>query len=114
MVIDAMADVLGFDQVLVGKVKHNNNNIGSATQTMTNVWGDVAIIAYIENAPRKKSVTLGWTFARQASWTVQRAGKAQLGKEALISRLSSIVVVNMFYDQVFVNTDCAYLIYDVL
>ena len=114
MVIDSIGALFGFDQVLVGKVKYNNSNYGAATQALSSVRGNVAIVAYIENSPRKKSTTLGWTFAKQSSRRVQRAGKTQIGKEALTNNIYSLIVVNMYYDQVIVDTDCAYLIYDIL
>jgi hypothetical protein len=114
MVIDSIGALFGFDQVLVGKVKYNNSNIGSSSQPLAAIWNDIAVVAYIETSPRKKSTTLGWTFAKQANWRVQRAGKAQIGKEALTNNIYSLVVVNMYYDQVLVDTDCAYLISDIL
>ena len=52
MVVQAMGELLGFEKVLVGKVKQNENNLDSATQTLSNVWDDVAIVAYIETTPR--------------------------------------------------------------
>lgn len=114
MVIESIGALFGFEQVLIGKVKYNNSNLGAASQPLAGVRGDVCIVAYIETSPRKKSTTLGWTFTRTASWRVQRAGKAQIGKEAITNSIYSLVVVNMPYDQVLVDTDCAYLIYDIL
>lgn len=109
-----MGQILGFENVLVGKAKRNNSNKNAASQPFANIWGDVAIVAYIEQSPKLKTRTLGRTFSDKSARNVERYAKNTLGENAIRSKVYSMIMVNMYYDQVVVDTECAHLIYDVL
>lgn len=114
MVQEKIAVIFGFDTVLVAKGMYNNSNYGAASQPLASVWSDVCIIAYIEQSPKLRTRTLGRTFADKANWTVERYGKTQLGKDAIKMAQYSMIVTHMYYDQVLMDANCAYLIADCL
>lgn len=57
--IDVLKNLLGLDFIFIGKAKKNTNVQGNATQTLTEVWGDTAVIFVYDPTPRAKKVCFG-------------------------------------------------------
>lgn len=106
--------IFGFKNVYIGEAQYNDSNLGATTQDLEFIWSKVAIVAYIESAPKLKSRTLGWTFTSYAARRVRRMSGPSIGIRHQEEDLEDVITVNMRYDQVIVDADCAYLIYDVI
>lgn len=114
MVADKLGAIFGFDNVFIGKTQYTDSNLGAASQPNSYVWDKVAIVAYVEKTPRLKTRTLGWTFTDPSMWNVESWPVDTLGDHAIRRRVNSLVIVNMWYDQVIVDATCAYLIKDAI
>ena len=106
--------IFGFTNILIGSAQYNNSDLGATAQPLTFIWSKVAIVCYIEQAPKLKSRTFGWTFASYDAWRVRRLSGVDIGARSQEENLEDIITVDMWYDQVVVDAECAYLIYDVI
>lgn len=108
MVMTNMVRLFGLKKLLVGEAQYNNSNLGG-TDTLTDIWSKVAIVAYIEESPRLKSRTLAMTYTKKAPRRVDLLPQGQGGLET-VQRKSDYVQISDKYDQVIVDAKCAYLI----
>ena len=108
MLLDGLAAMFGFDEVLVGKAQYNNSNKGW-TDTLADIWTKVALMMYVEKRPTLKSRTLVNTYHTKAPRRAQMLTQGS-GSLELIQRKSDYIQVSDKYDQVIVDATCAYLI----
>lgn len=114
MVAAKLGAMFGIQNVLVWSAQHNDTNLWASSEPLSFIWSNVCIVAYIEQTPNRKTRTLGRTFSSKGSWNVYDVPASQLGKDAMKRKQVSMAMVNMEYDQVLIDAECGYLIYDVL
>jgi hypothetical protein len=93
--------------VWVGDAQYNSG-VEGGTDTLTDIWSNVCIIAYIEPKPKKKSRTLAFTYRRKAGNVVDTLNEKQAGETW--DRKGMFVRVTAEYDQKLIDEKCAYLI----
>ena len=108
MVAAALPKIFGLKRMLVGSAQYNNSNAGG-TDTLADIWSKVALVVYIESAPRLRSRTLAFTYVKTGGRQVDVLPKAS-GSLELIQRKADYVQVSDKYDQVLVDVNCGYLI----
>jgi hypothetical protein len=103
---DLIAEAFDVQQVLIGDANYNDADEGQ-TDSLAQVWGKHAWLAYIAPSVSAKMVTLGFTY----QW---------MGKSMVVERLRGsdeedrkgtfVRGGNMYYDQQVVDATCAYFI----
>jgi len=99
---DLLAALFGVRRVVVGRAVYNTASEGQ-TPSMSNIWGDNALLAYVPETPRLKEVALGFHM---------QYGDHAVDKWYDKDRKGTYVRDSWYYDQVFVSMDAAYLIKD--
>ncbi len=105
-IAQAMARILGLRDVLVSHAQYNAGEENEAN-SLTDIWTDKAVIAYVEAKPRLKTQTFGYTYQK-------------MGENRIIDRWYENDRKGWFirctdkFDQEFVNAACGYLYTDVL
>lgn len=110
MLESAIGRLFGITNVVVGKTIYTNTNKGAASETLSDIWGDSCLVAYIEQNPTLKSRTLAATYMKKAAVETVRMGKSDIGERAELEEVYSIVGQKMEYDLVIVDQECGYLI----
>lgn len=100
--------IFGMERLLVGSAQYNNSNSGG-TDTLTDIWSKVCILAYIEPRPTLRSRSLAFTYGKKNGRQVEVLPKTS-GSLELVQRKSDYVQISDKYDQVLVDQKCAYLI----
>ena len=113
MLESAAKRIFGIKNVYVGAAVHTDTNLGAATETMSDLWTDSCLVAYIEETPTLKSRTLCVTYVRKAKVQTVVVGKSAIGERAELEEVYSIIGQKIEYDQVIVDAACGYLIIDV-
>ena len=104
-----LARIFGLQNLVVGEAQYNNSNTGG-TDTLTDIWSKVCIVAFIEGQPKLKSRTLAATYRQKAGRMVEYIPAAQGGLES-VQRKSDYIQCSDKYDMVLLDVKCAYLIY---
>lgn len=98
--------------VLVGQAQYNSA-VEGGTDTLTDLWTKVALVAYIEQKPKLKSRSLGFTYRLKSEDIVVDELPMEKGGEGW-DRKGDFVRVTEEYDQKLVDEKCAYLMKSVI
>lgn len=109
MVKNAIASIFGIKNVYVGAATKLGVNAPTDTP-LSLIWSKKALVYYSEETPNLKSVSFAKTYAKRDGLEVLKVAQSDLAEAALERRVYSKIRVSHKYDQVFVNTACAYLI----
>ena len=112
MLRDALPTIFNLKNLIVGDAQYNNSNKGG-TDTLTDIWTDFALVAYIEPKPTKKSRTFMFNYTRKVGRNVEYLPQGKGGLETM-DRKSDYVRVSDKYDLVLLDETCAYLFDDTL
>lgn len=103
-----LAEALEVDKVLIGRAKYNTAKEGQ-TDAFTDVWGNDLVYARIEDFSGLRQKILG-VEVRKDKTKPRQVFRKQMDEPVGSTKI--IVIDN--YDQLFLNTDCAYLIQDAI
>ena len=108
-VVDAIGAMFGIKNVYFGNSRElASNQPGNGALSL--IWSNMALLYYSEEKPTLKSTSFAKTYAKRDGVEVTKVTQADLAQEALQRDVYSMIRVRNKYDQVLVNTDCAYLI----
>lgn len=98
---NALGRIFGVDRVLVGDAQYNSTKEG-ITDSLADIWTKDVVLCFIDPTPRKKSVSLGFTYQKKAPRIVDEWYEKD--REGWYERVTDK------YDQQLVSAACAYLI----
>lgn len=96
---------LGIKNIFVGSATENTAAEGQ-TATFGDVWGKNLWLQYLTDRPSRKELNGGYKFRRQDAREVTR--------EPMNNPPGTEIIVRDHYDHIILNTDCFYLIKDVV
>lgn len=108
-VVDAIGLMFGIKNVYFGNSRELVGNQPS-NGSLSLIWQNMALLFYSEEKPTLKSTSFAKTYAKRDGVEVTKVTQADLAQEALERDVYSMIRVRNKYDQVFVDTSCAYLI----
>jgi hypothetical protein len=103
---DLLARFFDVDRVIIGAAKKNTSVEGQA-DSMSDIWGNDALLAYINPRLGKKTVTLGVTY----QWK-QRTTERLNGTDERDRRGQFVRVGDHYYDEQLIAAGAAYLFKD--
>jgi len=103
-----IAELIGMENIIIGKTLYNSTP-KKATPTLTRLWGDNCLIAYIEPKPGRKKPSLGYTFKCKLKASGQMY-EVRIAREE--KKHSDWVEAGTFQDEKLTSADCGYLIYN--
>lgn len=102
-VMGALARIFKLKEILVGDAQYNNS-IEEGTDSLTDIWSDFCVIAYVEKSPTLKSRSLGFTYQKKSPRMVD----SWRGSEGT-DRRGTFYRVTDKYDHKPVDANCAFL-----
>lgn len=114
---DQLAEVFDVDEVIVARSLYDTVHRGQA-DNLAYVWNKNALLAYVQERPAKRAVSLGYTFC----WILRQAGgppgidmRKSGGGGILVKKWrdegkdSNMMGIRMYYSQQFIDANCGYL-----
>lgn len=104
----ALARVFNVRRIWIGDAQYNSAAEGS-TDSLTDIWSKIGVVAYIEDRPTLKSRSVGFTYQMKAPREID-SWRGSEGND----RKGDFIRVTDKYDQQIVDINCAYLIKDII
>lgn len=107
MIAAKLASLFGLKNLWIGDAPYNTANPGQA-DSLSQIWAEDFIIAYVESEPKEKSRSLGKTYRLRSEGTRKVKEWASEDPEG------TYVKVEDEFDVKLIDNNCAYLLDDVL
>lgn len=111
---DVMASLFGKMTLLVADAQVNDANLWG-TDSLADLLTKKIFLCYSEDTPTLMSTSFGKKFTKSGEdFQVAKYPVSMLGKDAIRSKVYSMIMANQKYDNVITDIDAGYLIYDVI
>lgn len=97
----------GIKNILIGSAQFNSG-VEGGSDVLADIWGKNAWALFIEPKPRLKSRSFGFTY--QKNWQNRKVKILPFDED----KMGNFVRVNDYFDQKFIDVNCAFLIKDAI
>jgi hypothetical protein len=106
--LDQIKLALGVDRILVGSALKSSATNPAQTDTLSYIWGNSAVLAYVPARPGKKIQAIGYTFM----WNKDGDGAVQVRKWYEQGRRATIIEAERWYSHKMISDVAGFLFAD--